>query len=394
MDDHEKFDMDEALADMQRAAAESDYRLALECVACGREGMYDVLSVSVNPEYVEAIIQAAPEDLERLPKLLESNVYFSGLFRCKSCGSPGPWRLTQQAFKTITLSLAMECAGGPAPIPILPEVYATPDGVRMQCAAQAEKHLKALIEEKPDYAFCWLKLGELYTNADKPGPAKEAYQRALELDPSDFLSHMHLGGIYEDDGELGKAAEHLHEVMRLVRNRKDVSIEERFHAVYASFVGMINITAESDGEISLLPPDLEEALEKQSKGRKRKEKGKKKKEPVSQSNDLISVMGRLMGEPRKKLKEFEQILDEQRLLRKAWDETVCGEAGDGEELDEMVTRDPLTGMFHERVDEKGKPDNIIHIRGGRKIKPTDPCPCGSGKKYKKCCGLKDRGPGT
>ncbi|MDR2190782.1 MAG: SEC-C domain-containing protein [Candidatus Peribacteria bacterium] len=22
----------------------------------------------------------------------------------------------------------------------------------------------------------------------------------------------------------------------------------------------------------------------------------------------------------------------------------------------------------------------------RKIRPNDPCPCGSGKKYKKCCG--------
>jgi preprotein translocase subunit SecA len=23
--------------------------------------------------------------------------------------------------------------------------------------------------------------------------------------------------------------------------------------------------------------------------------------------------------------------------------------------------------------------------------PNDPCPCGSGKKYKKCCGLKENG---
>ena len=25
-------------------------------------------------------------------------------------------------------------------------------------------------------------------------------------------------------------------------------------------------------------------------------------------------------------------------------------------------------------------------RQGKKIGPNDPCPCGSGKKYKKCCG--------
>ena len=28
-------------------------------------------------------------------------------------------------------------------------------------------------------------------------------------------------------------------------------------------------------------------------------------------------------------------------------------------------------------------------KGTRKIYPNDPCPCGSGKKYKKCCGRKN-----
>ena len=28
-------------------------------------------------------------------------------------------------------------------------------------------------------------------------------------------------------------------------------------------------------------------------------------------------------------------------------------------------------------------------RAAEKIGPNSPCPCGSGKKYKKCCGLKD-----
>lgn len=28
-----------------------------------------------------------------------------------------------------------------------------------------------------------------------------------------------------------------------------------------------------------------------------------------------------------------------------------------------------------------------YVRDGGKIGRNDPCPCGSGKKYKKCCGL-------
>ena len=34
------------------------------------------------------------------------------------------------------------------------------------------------------------------------------------------------------------------------------------------------------------------------------------------------------------------------------------------------------------------PDRKTMIPGKKKIYPNDPCPCGSGKKYKKCCGLK------
>ncbi|MBN1232544.1 MAG: preprotein translocase subunit SecA [Candidatus Coatesbacteria bacterium] len=38
--------------------------------------------------------------------------------------------------------------------------------------------------------------------------------------------------------------------------------------------------------------------------------------------------------------------------------------------------------------QKEKPKGITYKRTQPKIKPNDPCPCGSGKKYKKCCGKK------
>ena len=31
-------------------------------------------------------------------------------------------------------------------------------------------------------------------------------------------------------------------------------------------------------------------------------------------------------------------------------------------------------------------NNIVNMQPKKKIYPNDPCPCGSGKKYKKCCG--------
>ena len=35
---------------------------------------------------------------------------------------------------------------------------------------------------------------------------------------------------------------------------------------------------------------------------------------------------------------------------------------------------------------KGLDGNAVRVE--KKIYPNDPCPCGSGKKYKKCCGRK------
>jgi uncharacterized protein YchJ len=58
---------------------------------------------------------------------------------------------------------------------------------------------------------------------------------------------------------------------------------------------------------------------------------------------------------------------------------------------------PLYGIFSESKDKKrqGKPrsdgyydeNGVFHA--DKKGKPNEPCPCGSGKKYKKCCGRRD-----
>ena len=40
----------------------------------------------------------------------------------------------------------------------------------------------------------------------------------------------------------------------------------------------------------------------------------------------------------------------------------------------------------QEITKKYREDNIAHVE---KIGRNDPCPCGSGKKYKKCCGKKE-----
>ncbi|MCG3137529.1 MAG: hypothetical protein HJJLKODD_01375 [Phycisphaerae bacterium] len=37
-------------------------------------------------------------------------------------------------------------------------------------------------------------------------------------------------------------------------------------------------------------------------------------------------------------------------------------------------------------DEEPLPEPVAPIQSDKKTQRNDPCPCGSGKKYKKCCG--------
>lgn len=50
------------------------------------------------------------------------------------------------------------------------------------------------------------------------------------------------------------------------------------------------------------------------------------------------------------------------------------------EWDNILSEDLRKELYH-----KNKTSGTMR-REGKKIYPNDPCPCGSGKKYKKCCG--------
>lgn len=73
------------------------------------------------------------------------------------------------------------------------------------------------------------------------------------------------------------------------------------------------------------------------------------------------------------------------------------------EMLESIQQDTVRLLFHVRVEQKVEREQVAKVTGTnkdesgprkpvqraeRKIYPNDPCPCGSGKKYKQCCGRK------
>ena len=73
------------------------------------------------------------------------------------------------------------------------------------------------------------------------------------------------------------------------------------------------------------------------------------------------------------------------------------------EMTNAIAETTIRTLFHIRVEQKGEREEVAKVTGTnkdessvrapkkreeKKIYPNDPCPCGSGKKYKQCCGRK------
>ena len=73
------------------------------------------------------------------------------------------------------------------------------------------------------------------------------------------------------------------------------------------------------------------------------------------------------------------------------------------EMTAAIQQDTIRLLYHVRIEQKVEREQVAKVTGTnkddsgpkkpvqrveKKIYPNDPCPCGSGKKYKQCCGRK------
>ena len=73
------------------------------------------------------------------------------------------------------------------------------------------------------------------------------------------------------------------------------------------------------------------------------------------------------------------------------------------EMTQGITEGTIRTLFHIRIEQKAEREQVAKVTGtnkdesavrapkkraDKKVYPNDPCPCGSGKKYKQCCGRK------
>lgn len=76
-------------------------------------------------------------------------------------------------------------------------------------------------------------------------------------------------------------------------------------------------------------------------------------------------------------------IDQKDAILEAWKQGHASE--DLSDLDDVLKGKKKK---HKASDEPSVPKGTPVVNADKKIYPNDPCPCGSGKKYKKCCGKK------
>ena len=92
----------------------------------------------------------------------------------------------------------------------------------MQDFAKAVQHLRALTDHAPDFAEGWHGLALAYYNLERFGPAMDALERALALNPNHFGALRGVGAVQEQVNRPRLAYEAYAKVLELRPHDEDV----------------------------------------------------------------------------------------------------------------------------------------------------------------------------
>ncbi|MEW6251556.1 MAG: SEC-C metal-binding domain-containing protein [Planctomycetota bacterium] len=230
---------------------------------------------------------------------------------------------------------------------VYPGIQQCFDGYRFRYAAEGVAHLKELIAREPQRSFLWVRLGNVYYHGDCPREAEQAYRRAVELDAEDVEAHYALADLLMERHRPRKAAPHWKAVLQHVRDAGHLQRDVRSRMVSMALGALLDTLKDPNEAFESLTRAAEDQADAESR------------EPV--------VL---------ELREFD--LGKQR----DWDQ-ICA-LFLGERLK------PRYPELHRRLSAPALPQLRIErgpqFCGGPPVPRNAPCPCGSGHKYKKCCG--------
>lgn len=322
--------IDELPAELVRELDESEFAtsrlvpLVLRCKRCGRLHLYAVDRVLVDAE-------AKSEGWDGIVPLQ--------IITCKHCGAVDEYEVSRTAAARLTLEALASSGTEDAPV-VLGQARLW-DGTVMRRPSQAIAHLKGQAEAAPADGAAWRRLGNTQERLGLQQDAISSWRKAMEVDDEECEAASSLAAALWHQGDAQGALD----ALAVAVTRFDRTAGASKHTVAFGITNLLpRIASLMKGPVGL---DVFWA-EKAGTGK------------VMVTTSRIDV--RRFGMWR----EFEVFLSGEAIVRM------------------QLTNELTTGEPHALLARLGRrspaPSNM------KKAKPNDKCPCGSGRKYKKCCG--------
>jgi len=310
--------------------------MELRCGVCERTGEYPVGRVFVDPH-----------GRGKETDWLDKSFGFTGYFHCRHCGAGGPWHLTRGSEMMLT-ALLMEALASPEHARVFLGKTAMFDGTFTRWPAQAEAHLKGLIEKEPGDYYLWNRLGNIYKTGDAFDLALEAFREALRLNEHDVESFHSIADICATRGEDEEAARYFHQVLLHARFAPPRTPRPLLRNMirYALEI-LLDLHLKSDKRIPFLPTSLPPA------------------EPSAGGGSSEPTVVYLTDFDLSKEEDWERMVE-------LW----------------MTARPPSRSTPPPpapRPQSPWAPPRRPAAADSGRVGRNGPCPCGSGKKFKNCC---------
>jgi hypothetical protein len=319
-------------------------RLACElrCTRCGRTAMYDVPSVTIHPDIKQC--EADGWDGILLGRIIE----------CRGCGAEDQYAVSPLSTTAMLLRLLAGSegrrgrdAGHQGRIVI--GIARLWDGTQARRPSQALAHLRELTQQQPENGEAWRRLGNYCERYERMGQAEDAWRMAIKVDRTEFEATFSLAKLHFDADRPAQGFAFLRQAFERLPQAKGMASDFR--------------DTVADRMVEFLRGTLE------------------------CTNEPIALMacwsGARVG--------GEQVVHASSVdLRKVrgWDRLVQFIAGSGV-LSLSLTPDlPTDGVTQlDALLHAGgaRSRAVLHVRSSARVERNDPCPCGSGKKFKKCC---------
>jgi tetratricopeptide (TPR) repeat protein len=304
--------------------------LELICQSCGKQGKYRVGRICLDPEMIF--------DPRTGPSNNDDAFFFTSLFRCRHCGADGPWGFTPMT-KMALIALMALYKQNPDESPLLLGVPTLFDGTILRSPFEREAHLKKLVEAAPHDDFLRERLGNLYLSADENDLARACFEKALELNPNGVEALHSLAVLEVERGDPGTALGYFRQILQRCRHAPARSA----HLLRELVIDTLYYWGElqdPDRALSTLPPF----------------------NPAQPGGDGTIPRNVLRG----------------RDLENDGDVGFLADIYLSGRLPTVPEHRPSTRPF--------VPPLPAQAAAARRVGRNDPCPCGSGKKFKKCCG--------